>query len=130
MLVKQKLKQSNNENINMLIEYLVEESKKDEQLKNGIMQENKTIIKAWEYCNYKAREYLENKSGGIKDSVVVGWAIHYFTENDKVIEEEMGRVINDPVKMPEKSKQTEPKKLTNKSGVTFTQLELDLFGDV
>jgi|SRR5690625_288537 len=130
MSVKQKLKQSNNENINMLIEYLVEESKKDEQLKNGILQENKTIVKAWEYCNYKAREYLENKSGGIKDSVVVGWAIHYFTENDKVIEEEMGRVINDPVKMPEKSKQTEPKKLTNKSGVTFTQLELDLFGDV
>lgn len=132
MTIKEKLEQTKDKSIKLLAEYLLEQSKTDQQLAEGILKENKTIDKAWKYCNFKAQKYLKNKSGGISGKIVTGWATHYFTEDDISINEEMGQSVRKktaPAKQANKPK-VEPKKVTNKTGVTFTPLQMDLFGEL
>src|SRR5690554_1577275 len=79
-----------NETLNYLIDLLLESIKKgDKQLENGINNESKTIDRCWQYIMQKASVFLNNKNGAIEDKTVLGWAIHYFTEDDILLEKEV-----------------------------------------
>ena len=106
-----------NGTLNYLIDLLLESIKKgDKQLENGINNESKTLDRCWQYIMQKASVFLNNKNGAIEDKTVLGWAIHYFTEDDILLEQE--------VKFRESKEKPKNKKTINDQGIKYTQLSL------
>lgn len=68
------------ENEKIILAYLQQNASDEltEKINNG----EKTLAQCWEFITKEAKTYLNGKSGGIEDSVVFGWAIHFFEEDD------------------------------------------------
>lgn len=82
---KQKLKGS----CKVLCEYLLERIVNDEQLAKGVLDENKSMATCWTYIFAWVRKNSTGNSACFEDEVVVGEAIHYFTDvEEKGIEKE------------------------------------------
>lgn len=63
--------------------YLLEQFKKDEVLKN-CYKDRKITLEAIEcYVNTCANKYLNGVNGGVEDKVVYGWVLHY-VQDEKV----------------------------------------------
>lgn len=128
-MIDEKLKKGDQTAPNKLVDLLTEQIKADDQLKRAIEKENKTIDKCWKYIMSKAKEHLNSKSGYIEEDVILGWAIHYFIEEDEVLNIQP-EVVKNQTNKPEVKKQVKPKKeKTIEKGISFELLELDLFGD-
>ncbi len=74
--------------------YCEERSKFDDQLEKALKDPDKTYEDCWEYIMEKAKKHLNSKSGHVMPNIVFGWAVHYFTEPNDVIEEEIGKIKN------------------------------------
>lgn len=90
---------------------------KDEQVKKGMENEEKTDELLERYIVSKAREYLDSVNGGIEDEIVYGWAKHFYIEPLEELEKEMEDLRYVPVKQTQEPKKTvvkqEPKKEDN-----------------
>lgn len=87
-------------------EYL--ENNVSEVLAEKINNGKKTLKGCWNFITNEAKKYLNNKSGGVSNKVVFGWAVHYF-EEDSIKE---GKIDNSSNTTPTKAK--EPKEKTKK----------------
>jgi len=72
-----------------------------------------------QYINYKAEIHLNRKNGGIEDSIVIGWARHFYLETQENIDKEIKLVVEEKevikkeIKKPiEKEKKEEQKEFT------------------
>lgn len=72
--------------------YCEERSKIDSQLEKALLNPDKTYEDCWSYIMEKAKKQLNNTSGHVMPSMVFGWAVHYFTEPNDVIEDEIGKI--------------------------------------
>lgn len=72
--------------------YCEERSKFDYQLQKALDDPDKNYDACWKYIMKKAQIYLKNKSGHIMPTIIFGWAVHYFTEPDDVIDDEVSSV--------------------------------------
>ncbi len=66
-----------------LYQMLIEQIKTDEQLKKGVLNEEKTLAQLERFILDSAREQLGNKNGFIPKEEVLSMAIHYFTESNE-----------------------------------------------
>jgi hypothetical protein len=83
--------------IDAIKSYVEIKSKNDEQLLKALDNEKKTYELCWSYIMKKAKDRLNNKSGHIMPSIVFGWAIHYFIEDESILEKEVGKSIDKEV---------------------------------
>lgn len=60
--------------------YIEEQAAKDTQLAEGLKNDKKTYTGMENYIINEARKQLEGKNGAIKDDIVYGWAVHYWTD--------------------------------------------------
>ena len=93
-----------------------------EKINNG----KKTLQGCWNFITNEAKKYLNNKTGGIIDKVVFGWAVHYFEEDS--IEE--GKIDNSNNSTPTKAKEQKKKiesKPKEKKQPTIEDLSMNLF---
>ncbi len=72
--------------------YCEERSKFDNQLMQALNDPEKNYSNCWDYIMKKAKDQLGGKSGHIMPSVIFGWAVHYFTEPNDVLEKEVGKI--------------------------------------
>jgi hypothetical protein len=96
--------------------YCEERSKFDDQLEKALKDPGKTYENCWEYIMEKAKKHLNSKSGHVMPSIVFGWAVHYFTEPNDVIEEEIGKIIKNkkPIEdLKDEKEVKKSKKVTN-----------------
>lgn len=107
--------------INKVIDLLNIQCTKDEELVKALKRPNKDINKCWAYIMGQAKKHLKSISGYIHEDIILGWAIHYYTEDNIETNEEVESFVSD-----NKFKERTTKKTNNKN---FTLLELDLFGE-
>lgn len=72
----------------ILRQYLDERAKQDEQFAVTYAKENKNLDECVKYIEQEARKKLAKGSQcvAVKDDEVFGWAIHYYDEDDIVVE--------------------------------------------
>lgn len=63
-----------------IAEYLIEEFKKDENLKESYKNRKVTLEEIVSHITKEAQKQLGSRNGQIKDEVVYGWAVHYVTD--------------------------------------------------
>lgn len=63
--------------------------KTDTQLDKGIRNPSKSYGFCKDYIVGRAKRELNSKNGAISSMEVFGWAIHYFTETDEMLAQEM-----------------------------------------
>ncbi len=92
--------------------YCEERAKFDDQLASGLKDESKNYEKCWSFITAKAKKLLNGKSGHLMPSVIFGIAVHYFTESNKDLEKEVGKIAVEEVpvvKMVQELKKETPK---------------------
>lgn len=97
----------------------------DEMLLAQIIESKKTLQGCWSYIVSRAKEYLNSKSGAVKDEIVFGWAVHYFQEND-IKENESPKAVVDskPTTIPAgDKKRVEKPKTSVKTNVKKKQVK-------
>lgn len=90
-MIKEKLitKSTNEkETIQQLIDLLIKKCESDEQLKQAILNaDKKTIDTCWDFIKMTIKQKAKNGSYCATDEEVLGIAIHYFTDENIVVEE-------------------------------------------
>lgn len=61
--------------------YLEERAKTDESVAKNLLKVNKSIKECCEYITEEARKLAKNGCAAVEDSVVFGWAVHYYDED-------------------------------------------------
>ena len=61
--------------------YLEERAKTDESVAKNLRKVNKSIKECCEYITEEARKLAKNGCAAVEDSVVFGWAVHYYDED-------------------------------------------------
>lgn len=80
MSFEEQLKEIKNPSIIKIAEYL--KSRNDVNLD----KQNKNLDEMWKYIQEEARKQATNNCACIEDEVVFGWAVHYYDEDELVIE--------------------------------------------
>ncbi|AUD65401.1 hypothetical protein BK011_06745 [Tenericutes bacterium MZ-XQ] len=114
--------------IDAIKSYVENKSKNDEQLLKALDNEKKTYEKCWSYIMRKAKDHLNNKSGHIMPSIVFGWAIHYFIEDESVLEKEVGKSIDNETTVKPKSQKEVKVQKEEKKNKSFETLSIFDFG--
>lgn len=70
---------ANGGNEKILLDYL--EANASDELVEKINKGDKTLTGCWNQIMVWAKQELKNRSGALADSVVFGWAVHYFEED-------------------------------------------------
>lgn len=122
---------ANNKNEELILEFL--KNNASDELTEKINNGEKTLAQCWEFITKEAKTYLNGKSGGIEDSVVFGWAIHFFEEDDikptkakpkakEVEEEDDDENFEEEVKVESKPKKEKAPKVESNKGYEQTSL--------
>lgn len=61
--------------------YLEERAKTDESVAKNLLKPNKSIEECCKYITEEARKLAKNGCAAVEDSVVFGWAVHYYDED-------------------------------------------------
>ena len=61
----------------------------DPQLASGLRSPEKSVKECWKYVTAQARKEAKGSCAMVRDDVVYGWAVHYYTESPEAIAEEM-----------------------------------------
>jgi uncharacterized protein with von Willebrand factor type A (vWA) domain len=77
--------------VGLIVDYLIENCKKDESFAVKTNQEHKTLEKCSSYITEKAKDYLKNKDGAVVSDTVFAWASEYYNLDDAAIEAEKKR---------------------------------------
>lgn len=88
--------------------------------------ESKSIDKCIQYITSEARKQAKNGCAAIEDSVVFGWAVHYYQEDDVKVDEKVKAKVVTPKQ--DKPKDIKPIKALVKDKNENKCVELDLFG--
>lgn len=91
-----------------LYQMLIEQIKTDEQLKKGVLNEEKTLAQLERFILDSAREQLGNNNGFIPKEEILSMAIHYFTESN----EDLNLSSRKPTAAVSKTKETKVEPLT------------------
>ena len=75
-------------------EHLLIKFEKEEKLKNSYKERKVKLSDIVEFVNNKAKEYLQNKSGAIEDTVIFGWCVHYVLDEEIEIPESKSYYIS------------------------------------
>lgn len=67
-------------NQELVLAYLQENA--SEALAEKINSGSKTMSGCWEFITSEARKLAHNSCAAVEDSMVYGWAVHYFEEDD------------------------------------------------
>lgn len=99
--------------------YLEALSEKDTQLKNGINNPRKNFDGCWEYIQSRAKKHLNSRSGHVPPLTIFGWAIHYFVESEKLLNDELGKTTSTtktvkPIKRPVETAEERLKRMNEK----------------
>lgn len=82
----------------------------DEQIAHGLTSPEKNIKECYRYITAQARKQAVNGSAMIRDEVVFGWAVHYYTESKETIDAELKPKGKTNAKTPAKNaKKATPK---------------------
>ena len=86
--------------------------------------ESKNLDSCVAYIKSEAKKQAKNGCAAIEDAVVYGWAVHYYQEDDVVINETKAKVVT-----PSKPKEIKPIKALVKDKKDDNKcVQLDLFG--
>lgn len=94
--------------------------------------ENKNLDDCVKYIMGKARKQAKHGCAAVEDSIVFGWAVHYYQEDNIEVEDVKAKVVAPKVEKPkvEKSENVKPiKALVKDKDNTQKCIQLDLFGD-
>lgn len=72
-----------------MIDRIKELLKNEDIDETRFLLEDKNDKELKKYITFKAGKHLNNKTGGIDDKIVIGWAIHFYIEDKAVIDKEM-----------------------------------------
>lgn len=124
--------------IQIIINHLQTISQSDQQVKKALEDmtiNDKTFDAMWDYIYQKAKIELQGKNGALSQDVVYSWAVHYITESNDVIEDEIPKSrISEHIQKTDISniessepvnKKNQPKKQLIPSGY----VQLSMFGD-
>lgn len=121
-----------NKNTEIIIAYLEEQRKKDDQLDeamNKAEENGKTSDAMWGYIFNKAKENLSGQSGAVESETVFSWAIHYMIETNEELAKELPAVK--PIERQEVKEQPkpEPKKKESKPKQDPGFIQISLFDE-
>ena len=105
--------------------YCEERSKFDDQLEKALKNPDKTYEDCWDYIMEKTKKHLNSKSGHVMPNIAFGWAVHYFTEPNDVIEEEIGKIkkSKQPIENTKNEKEVKKPKKSESSVETKSAFE-------
>jgi len=114
--------------IDAIQSYIESKAKADPQLLKALEDDKKTYEKCWSYIMKKAKDHLNNKSGHVMPSIVFGWAIHYFIEEDAALDKEVGKSNDKQDTVNPKSEKTIKNQKEEKKSKSFETLSIFDFG--
>ena len=94
--------------------------------------ESKNLDDCVKYITEQARKQAKHGCAAVEDSIVFGWAVHYYQEDDIKVKDVKAKVVVPKVEKPkvEKPKQVKTiKALVKDKDKTQKCIQLDLFGD-
>lgn len=119
--------QASNKYEELILNYL--ENNASDMLVDKINNGNKTLQTCFKWIYEEARKQATNNCAMIEDTVVYGWAVHYFEEDEIKVEEKKESkpkiVKPKPVKVEEKK--VEPQKVEPKKPIESQMNMFDLF---
>lgn len=133
-MIKEKLitKSTNEkETIQQLIDLLIKKCESDEQLKQAILNaDKKTIDTCWNFIKMTIKQKALNGSYCATDEEVLGIAIHYFTDENIIVEEpkKIEKVENKDIKKEIKQEIKVKQEQKTKKSNNNEQLSLFDFG--
>ena len=80
--MEKSLEKEKNKYVKIIGEYLVEEAKQNENLKNKIEASSKTLEGCFDYITAQARKKAVGSCAMVEDSTVYHWAREYFEEDN------------------------------------------------
>lgn len=109
--------------------YIEAQAINDVQLAEGLKNEKKTYDGMENYIINEAKKHLDNKNGAIKDDIIYGWAVHYWTDyvETDVIKPKPTHTPNPPATYVNDDKNKSVRKRVNESEKKKEIEQLTLF---
>ena len=113
--------------------HLVKMAQQDFTFAERYKSEKKSLDQCCKYIMSEAKKQAKNGCAAVEDSIVYGWAVHYYQEDDVVIEKtNIHQVVTPKADKPkvEKPKEIKPiKALVKDKSDKEKCVQLDLFAD-
>jgi hypothetical protein len=113
--------------------YLDKMAQQDFAFAERYKSEKKSLDQCCKYIMSEAKKQAKNGCAAVEDSIVYGWAVHYYQEDDVVIEKtNIHQVVTPKAYKPkvEKPKEIKPiKALVKDKSDKEKCVQLDLFAD-
>lgn len=113
--------------------YLDKMAQQDFAFAERYKSEKKSLDQCCKYIMSEAKKQAKNGCAAVEDSIVYGWAVHYYQEDDVVIEKtNIHQVVTPKADKPkvEKPKEIKPiKALVKDKSDKEKCVQLDLFAD-
>ena len=91
--------------------------------------ESKSLDKCIQYITSQARKQAKGNCAAVEDAVVYGWAVHYYQEDNIIVENvKAAKVVTPKAEKPKEVKEIKPIKAIVKDKKEDKCVQLDLFG--